>query len=324
MTEIKLLLLEDDDQDIETCCDMKDLYNDENEHGCHINIVVCRDTKDAEKNLDASFDGAIIDLKIDKDDLAGNTISTEINSCLLRIPIVVFTGTPDNVDNNLHYFQVYEKGAAEYKDIFDSFVNLYNTGLTRIMGGRGAIETQLNTIFTRNVLPQINEWINHAKKDAKNTEKALIRHIFNYLLSSLKDGDIKFLPEEVYLKDSDVSGISTGALVKKEDKFFIVLTPSCDLVVRPKTGKMNTNRILVVEVEPMFERRNTFYYHYLPAVSFFPGGNINFRNIVSLEKEEFDNTYEMLDIVVAPLFIKDIVSRFSSYYARQGQPEIEF
>jgi len=33
--------------------------------------------------------------------------------------------------------------------------------------------------------------------------------------------------------------------------------------------------------------------------------------------------YDMPCIQVSPQFVKDILARFSSYYARQGQPEIE-
>ena len=35
-------------------------------------------------------------------------------------------------------------------------------------------------------------------------------------------------------------------------------------------------------------------------------------------------TYSPTKIPISPPFVKDIVARFSSYYARQGQPNIDF
>ena len=61
----------------------------------------------------------------------------------------------------------------------------------------------------------------------------------------------------------------------------------------------------------------------LPETDFFEGGVLNFRKLTTWHKDEFDQKFGKLTIQISPFFIKDIVSRFSSYYARQGQPEID-
>ncbi|MFQ2549269.1 hypothetical protein ACK305_18520, partial [Aeromonas caviae] len=38
---------------------------------------------------------------------------------------------------------------------------------------------------------------------------------------------------------------------------------------------------------------------------------------------ELSSQYDKPLIQISPAFVKDIVSRFSSYYARQGQPDID-
>ena len=66
-------------------------------------------------------------------------------------------------------------------------------------------------------------------------------------------------------------------------------------------------------------------YHFLPKVSKFDGGFVDFRSIVSLEydKEEgkiIDTEYSKVGVITES-FKRDIISRFGSYYHRQGQPE---
>lgn len=82
-----------------------------------------------------------------------------------------------------------------------------------------------------------------------------------------------------------------------------------------------------------FSRNNhTFYYHWLPPVKFnipegghldFEGGFLNFRKLEALPLKKFRARFKDPLIQISPFFVKDIVSRFSSYYARQGQPDID-
>ncbi|RIL12919.1 hypothetical protein CYQ93_22635 [Acinetobacter baumannii] len=71
-----------------------------------------------------------------------------------------------------------------------------------------------------------------------------------------------------------------------------------------------------------FSNNFSNYYHSLPKIKKFVGGFINFRKAQSLTQDQIDLDYEIVKIQVAAPFIKDILSRFSSYYARQGQPVI--
>ena len=63
---------------------------------------------------------------------------------------------------------------------------------------------------------------------------------------------------------------------------------------------------------------------YLPETSLFNGGIINFRKIETYTLKDFKSKFEMPNAQVAMTFAKDIVSRFSNYYARQGQPDFDF
>jgi len=66
------------------------------------------------------------------------------------------------------------------------------------------------------------------------------------------------------------------------------------------------------------------YLHFLPPTGIFPGGLVNFRQIETYSKTDFNAKYLYPKCQISPFFIKDIISRFSSYYARQGQPDLNF
>ena len=132
------------------------------------------------------------------------------------------------------------------------------------------------------------------------------------------------------------------------------MNPACDLAERD-SGGCNTDRALLAKIdseadflaEELVRRKvkkpdlnelsendkkssiksvrqhKTFYYHWLPETEFFAGGFINFRKIATHTQEDFDQTFENPSIQVSAPFLKDIVARFSSYYARQGQPDID-
>lgn len=66
------------------------------------------------------------------------------------------------------------------------------------------------------------------------------------------------------------------------------------------------------------------FYHYLPQTSKFEGGIIDFRKIDTYKPTDFKSNFGDPDVQISMAFTKDIVARFSSYYARQGQPDFDF
>ncbi len=349
MTDFKLLLVEDDDQDTKSCRDCIDDF--QQEKSCKIELVECRNVQEAFTKLDNSFDGAIIDLKLaDKGD-EGNQVISRIEESNLRIPVAILTGTPDVADSDFAYIGVFKKGepGAGYAELLKHFWGIHNTGLTRIMGGRGIIEETLNNVFRKNILPQKDKWILYGGKNPSRTEKALLRHALSHLLQLLDDDDESYFPEEVYLQPPLNDNIRTGSVVKEKSdnqKRFVIMNPACDLVVRGN-GKCNTDRILIVEIdsqtslfptypatglnksqqkelEKAYRNNKSAYYHWLPGTNFFEGGFLNFRKLLSLTIDDFNDKFEKPDIQISPSFVKDMVARFSAYYARQGQPDIDF
>lgn len=347
MTEIYLLLVEDDNQDRNSCLNAANDFGED--FGCKINITTCDNIDDALTALSNSFyDGAIIDMKLAKLGNEGNQVIKQIRDGLKRIPVVIMTGTPDVAETDkLPLVNIYKKGEIAYYDIINELYNIHLTGLTKIMGGKGEIEKFLSHIFIENLLPQSGSWSKYGSDNQERTEKALLRHALNHLMLLLDNDVDKCYPEEMYINPPTSDRINTGCILRKQDsdKYFIVMNPACDLAER-NNGGCNTDRALLVEIQNLtdifpsfnftdlsksnkheldkiYKNNKSGYYHWLPRVVFFNGGVINFRMITTHTEAVLSSQFTKPLIQISPAFVKDIVSRFSSYYARQGQPDID-
>jgi hypothetical protein len=344
MCNFKLLVVEDDEGALQTYRDTIGVYTQKT--GCQIDLKICKNEKEAFAVLDSSFDGAIIDLKLGADPVAGNKVIDSIFE-RFRIPTAIMTGTPANAVVGHPYVIVCKKGEVGYEELLNNFLEVYKTGITKILGGRGQIERAMQQVFCNNILPQLDTWKSYAKK-GKQTEKALLRFTLNHLMELLEEDEEFCFTEEMYIAPPISSGIKTGSIVKKKDveEHYIILSPSCDLTIR-QNGACNTDHYLLCKIENFEEIKTLLlssvsgrkdkgnklcrllannqnnYYHWLPKGHGFLGGIINFRHCMTMTKADFNASFDGPKLQVSKHFIKDIVSRYSSYYARQGQPDFD-
>lgn len=350
MNSIKLLVVEDDPQDIDTCRSSVERFRIEKQR--EVELVECENVDEAIKKLDNTFDGAIIDLRLGDEGNEGNEVVQKINERQYRFPIAILTGTPSSADLEFSYIGVFKKGGpgSAYYDLLDRFWRINDTGLNRILGGRGIIESRLGEVFQCNILPQIEKWEVYGQADSNRTENALLRHTLNHLVQLIDEEVEDYFPEEFYLYPHPSGKIRTVSILKEKssEKWFVVMSPDCDLVVRA-SGKRNTDTVLVVEVVPANEvlkwydsaaiqskskkqqrefesalkNNRSSYHHCLPKTGFFPLGFLNFRYLSTVGEQDIDERFDMPPCAqVSPPFVKDMVARFSSYYARQGQPSV--
>ena len=363
MCKFKLLIVEDDEEELALYRTTITRYMAENKRD--IEIVESKNLKDALEQIDNSFDGVVIDLKLGTEGDEGNRVIQEIYD-KYRIPVAILTGTPGNANSNFkEIIEVYKKGETGLDEILNDLIQIYDTGLTKIFGGRGDIENAMNDVFWNNILPQLDSWKSHIKRGA-NTEKALLRLTMNHLLEHLDNNSDHCIPEEMYVVPPFSSQIKTGSIVKNKesDDYCVVLSPACDLAIH--NGSIKTNRILVCMIEKykigllktamknltieiledddeiitngknrkkqnaenlltqLPQNNYSNFYHYLPQTSEFKGGIIDFRKIDTYKPTDFKSKFDDPDVQISMAFTKDIVARFSSYYARQGQPDFDF
>ena len=351
MGQIRILVVEDDPGEVSLCLRAVGRFN--STHDQVLRVDIARDFEDAKSKLDKSFDGALIDLRLEEEDDAGNRLIQMIEDQEMRVPVIILTGTPGRVQKELSYVEVHTRTAvgSSYDDIIARFKSIYDTGITKILGGRGQIESMLGDVFRHQIAPQIDQWEPYGAENSQRTENALLRHVMYHLVQLIDEKAESSFPEEFYLNPSLSRQIRTGTILEDEGRRrrCVVMSPDCDVIVR--NGGRNTNRILVVEVVNPTElfawydregfetlsnnkmgqllnalkNNHSYYYHCLPESHDMPLGFLDFRRLKSLPDKYIDRKFGAAErIQIAPPFVKDIVSRFASYYARQGQPEIDF
>lgn len=271
----------------------------------------------------------------------GNDIIRHIEESRIRIPIAVVTATPVDAELGTEQIGVFKKGEIQYGEVLDRFWELYEAGFTRVMGGRGIIEDILDKVYRKSLLPQKDEWVSYGKTCSERSEKALLRYTLNHLLQLLDDDTESWFPAEVYLKllkkeKEGVLRVQNGQIVKENlsSLKFVILTPVCDLVLR-KDGKVKTDHVLLVEIEctnkvvnnknkeKLYSNNHDLFHHRLPKSNQFEGGFLNFRKLNVSNLTLLKKDYEFTDWLISPPIMKNLTERFSSYYARQGQPEID-
>ncbi len=119
---------------------------------------------------------------------------------------------------------MFPRAAVEYDVPLDFLFDMYDTGLTRIFGGRGYIEIAMNRVFWKHVIPQLDAWKKH-KSIGKDTEKALLRFIINHIVDFVDEEVENYFPEETYICPSTSKSLKTGSIVMKRnsDQCYVIL-----------------------------------------------------------------------------------------------------
>lgn len=337
MSALQLLLVEDDDRFVDDYEAVLDEYVREQDRDIEMRVV--KTLADAKNCLDGSIDAAIVDLNLGGGTTDGGEVIDELREHF-RVPVAILTGTPDDAEDTPPVVGIFTKGEHGFDEILNLLWGIYETGLTKIMGGRGLLEERLNQVFLKNLLPTLGVWMEYGAQNKERTRKALLRYALGHLVADLEGDETPCYPEEVYLAPPLEDSLRTGTLVerKKEKTCYVVMTPACDLVKRAD-GKPKTDVVLVAAVVPeadLFEKlgananrqkklkrnNDSNCFHWLPGCDAVKGGFVDFRRLEWVLWEEFDKKFDHLKARVAPSFVKDIVSRFSNFYARQGQPAI--
>jgi len=294
--------------------------------------------------MDSSIDAAVVDLNLGRDTSQVGEI-VDVLKGHFRIPVVMLTGTPEDAPDNPPVIDVFTKGTHRFEQVLDRIWQPYEIGLTEIMGGRGLIEKQLNKVFLQNLLQTLDTWVEHGKDDPERTKKALLRYVLGHLMADMEGDEIPCYPEEFYLAPPLNDKLTTGSFIRKGETQYVVMTPACDLVKHKSKRKVDS----VVLVQAVLDKdvyddldgnsderrkktsdlkKNNYKlcFHRLPKTAHTDSGYLDFRKLETVplnnDNDELGCGFERLKLRIAPSFIKDIVSRFSAFYARQGQPGI--
>lgn len=365
MREYKILLIDDDDdQEIQLRQTIEDINEDE-EVPYSVSCEVARTIDSATYYLYTNkFDGLIVDLTLNEGDevetdeiLSGNVLLNQILRKEL-IPVVVRTGTPDRFVNIFekkdNIIKIYPKDETDFYTHISELVEMKESSFFKIFGTDGKISSSINQLFWQVIPDCFSSWDDQLMLSMPDKEETIVRYIsswvinkYNYSGNSYNTQD----PLEMYMFPNTIEQICTGDIFEKNGNYYIVLTPACDLanhktenILLAKIVSHNqikdfsdrVDKVKNAKDEQQFESKlksaakwfrngEQPRYHFLPKVSFFEGGFVDFQQIISVEyypneRSLSDQTYIKLG-VLTDSFVKDVVSRFGIYYQRQGQPE---
>ncbi len=343
MAQIKLLIIEDEPAQIQVYEDIISQHNKTSEF--FVEPEICEDYEKGKRALDTPFyDAAIIDLKLSgTDELEGKKLVEAVQG-KIRIPIVIYSGSIAQIEDIEETALLKKRVRTDsFKGILDEIIAVFKTGITQLMRPHGEVDQKLTEIFWNHLADDLDLWINHSNP------KTLLRYVMTHFQEYMEidtDGNFEeYHQAEVYLAPPIKKNIHTGDLLKIDHDYYVVLTPACDIVLNPKKDKdgkdtmkrkadtltlalareFDINSFCIVDgklskrkIED-FVMNRLFRYHYLPA---FKGNNGFLIDFQALSSVKFDNGLQRV-ASISGAFSKDIVSRFSLYFARQGQPTFD-
>lgn len=339
MIEFTILHLEDDDDCAENFKTTLDIYNEKNNTA--IKYIHVNNFEDFKKYTDLDYDVAVIDIYLGKNPVQGYDAISMLPQKFMRIPCVIYSGTVDADIGNKFALKTYKRDqhGADVA-ILDYFVNIYKTGILNILGGKGQLEQILSCIYNNNLRHNIEEWLSLAEVDSPKCETALLRFIGHCIEDKLHTDCEKTYSAEVYISPLLNKELSPGLIIcDNNDNKFIIITPACDLALHNESRNTDTIQLCCIEnITKHFpgtsnsakdKRRNVLenkknMFHYLPKSKMFEGGLINFQGLKTIEISELEKGDYRIIAKITSSYLKNILARFSNYYARQGQPDISF
>lgn len=336
MISFKILHLEDEQENITNFQRTINRYN--KQYGYDIKYEAVLTLEDFNKKDIREYNATIVDIKLNGRSGEGYAALDSMKESLERIPSVIYTGT-DSQNDDKYALKTFTKGDNNVDEkILDFFVNIHKTGIMNILGGKGQIEQILSGIYNNNIRYNIEEWLNLANENPSKCETALLRFIGHCIEDMLHTDCEQTYSAEVYISPLLNEELSPGLIIcDNNDNKFIVITPACDLALHNGTRKANTIQLCGIEnitkhfsgtSQSSKNRRkcalenNNNMFHCLPKCKIFEGGLINFQGLKTIEISELENgNYKSVAKIASP-YLKNILARFSNYYARQGQPDI--
>lgn len=305
------------------------------------------------------LDTAIIDLNLNngnktaQDNSEGNQAIKELMQNF-RMPIFVVSGEPEKLeptlrDNNL--IKLYPRD--QFNNGFENIIPpLFFSKSIHYFARDGFLEQKINKFYWEHLSQTIKSWENVEGEYPGEIEKILSRHTLSCLNEELYvNGNVgsfdKYHPGEMYIIPPIKQHCHTGDIIEKENELFIILNPACDIVnsgnldyfILVKVVEFDSLKILIEKINPQVDPTISFYdrlnqggksryddckankkdrFHYLPKFDIFDDKLIDFQQVSTKEKEEIN--HDDVKASISSPFLKDIIARFSAYYARQGQP----
>lgn len=247
-------------------------------------------------------------------------------------------------------------------------------GVTDKRDGQAGLDKEItriinsNTIFLKNNVHELIEdelkkyfWdVIHEKRniftpDTKDNSLGFL--MLRRLANSLSKVNIKSLlgeknisekvhPMEYYIYPVSNAEFETGEILLKDNKYYIILTPSCDFiedasinrerrvgqVLLAETSLLKNNEYYIdyiggknaknrERLKRLIESRKGDQYFFLPGTPFIENLLVDFQNKIMVQYDDLKH-YERIALLDDP-FTQSMISSFVRFYNRIGSPDLD-
>jgi len=242
---------------------------------------------------------------------------------------------------NEYFFKIYGRTDKEFVEIIKEVYKIFVHPAYSLVNRDKEINEEVRNIY----YSHIDHLIKIGEFKAGTNKTRIFRYLGAMLYESFSVNENSldnFYPWEMFFCPPILDFIYNGDIIKKKanEKYFIVLSPRCDLTPRGG-GTTNVDECLIAELEVVklidyidkeskkftgsgieIIKNKKNHTHFIPEIDKNGPFNINFLKLHRIKKEEIDQNYDRI-ACITPAFMKEIVHRFSSYYSRQGQPDLD-
>jgi len=361
--DVRILLIDDD---ATICEQVKTLLNDEIIGGHNINLEYLTNFDDAKKALsEKDYDLIVLDLfrgrpAENNNDRPGEIVLDEIKkSCF--IPVIFFIGLVKPVEHLqsdivrvLRKTDGVERLKVEISAILDSglpFIKKKLNGYVReTVRGYFWDFVHPNWKIFRNITDEISLGYLIVRRLANSLSKERIKE----MLGDSRISPDSVHPMEFYIFPPTQQEYEFGDILKKDNIFYVILTPSCDFILRDvkRAGQSlkerKATKILLCECSPLSEtdeykkfkqtsepgkdvtesitklikNNRSDRYFFIPIAPFIPNSVIDYQKIIVVPQYDNLKNYEKLAKLDAP-FSQSMQASFIRYYNRIGHPDID-
>jgi len=331
---------------------IKKLLELENIDGENILVTNKSSLDEVKKNITdyENFDIIILDVydKKKKSNI-GEKILIEIKKNFF-IPIIFYTGFSHLIeDHKSEIIRIVNKSEGS-DGIIREIKNISNSNL---LSFKKKLKNYLNENIRKYLWDHIHDNWENIRSEIEETslDYLLIKRLGN-ALSERYIGEIlgpdaqcvKKHPLECYIYPPLKAEIDSGDIIKKGEEYFLVLTPSCDLVVR-ENGKIKAEHILLVELiklkdtseykeylenqtvkneknlKNIISNNKSERYFFLPKTWFLENMVIDFQKIRSVEYNKISEYQKIIEL--DSLHLSSILANFIRHYDRIGTADLD-
>lgn len=353
MKNIKILYVDDD---IENFTDLKDLLEGKTINGCTISID---NELDFEQAVVRSKNYHLIILDLFKGNaMAGGTdkgsnVFNDICSSIF-VPIIFYSANPASVVQLRSQVVGVANKLDDISSLLSEIERLTKHNLPLLKEGvHDFIETEFkkyfwDTIHQKKAMfkPESNDF-SLGYMLLRNMADTLSRDNIRQILGDSTIKEDKVHPMEFYIYPTDTTKeFQTGEILQHKDSnsVYVVLTPSCDFIVRnDNTRKVDYVLLLktclltdTIDYKKYQQNKSKYFgnlrdlinsgrsdrYFFLPGTPFIENRVIDFQNKEIVTYEQLVTNFERIAKLDSP-YAQSMAATYSRYYNRIGFPDID-